>query len=57
MLDRIDIHIEAPRVGYEKLSRDRLSETSETIRRYVQAARDLQRLCFLELDSNMFHIW
>ena len=57
MLDRIDIHIEAHRVGYEKLSRDRLSETSETIRRYVQAARDLQRLCFLELDSNMFHIW
>ena len=28
MLDRIDIHIEVPRVDYEKLSSDRLGETS-----------------------------
>ncbi|MDL1944913.1 magnesium chelatase, partial [Chloroflexi bacterium CFX2] len=28
MLDRIDIHIEVPRVDYEKLSGDRLGETS-----------------------------
>ena len=27
MLDRIDIHIEVPRVDYEKLSGDRLGET------------------------------
>jgi len=42
MLDRIDIHIEVPRVDYEKLSGDRLGETSESIRRRVQAARDIQ---------------
>ena len=42
MLDRIDIHIEVPRVDYEKLSGDRMGETSESIRARVQAARDIQ---------------
>lgn len=42
MLDRIDIHIEVPRVDYEKLSGSKLGETSETIRKRVQAARDVQ---------------
>jgi magnesium chelatase family protein len=32
MLDRIDIHIEAPRVDYEKLSGDRMGESSVIIR-------------------------
>ena len=44
--DRMDIHIEVPRVDYEKLSGDRLGETSETIRKRVQAARDLQNQRF-----------
>ena len=43
MLDRIGIHIEVPRVDYEKLSGDRVGETSEVIRARVQAARDIQR--------------
>jgi magnesium chelatase family protein len=43
LLDRIDIHIEVPRVDYEKLSGDRLGETSEAIRARVEAARDQQR--------------
>ena len=42
LLDRIDIHIEVPSVDYEKLSSERLGETSETIRKRVQAARDMQ---------------
>src|ERR671919_3090 len=42
LLDRIDIHIEVPRVDYEKLSGDRVGETSEHIRARVQAARDIQ---------------
>lgn len=46
ILDRIDIHIEVPRVDYEKLSGDRLGETSETIRKRVQAARDIQNKRF-----------
>lgn len=46
ILDRIDIHIEVPRVDYEKLSGDRLGETSESIRKRVQAARDIQNKRF-----------
>jgi magnesium chelatase family protein len=42
LLDRIDIHIEVPRVDYEKLSEDRVGESSECIRARVQAARDIQ---------------
>jgi magnesium chelatase family protein len=42
ILDRIDIHIEVPRVDYEKLSGDRLGESSESIRKRVQTARDIQ---------------
>ena len=42
MLDRTDIHIEVPRVDYEKLSGDRMEETSESIRARVQAARNIQ---------------
>lgn len=42
LLDRIDIHIEVPRVDYEKLSGDRVGETSESIRTRVQTARDIQ---------------
>ena len=42
MLDRIDIHIEVPRVDYEKLSSDRLGESSAAIRQRVQAARQRQ---------------
>jgi magnesium chelatase family protein len=43
LLDRIDIHIEVPRVDYEKLSGNKLSETSEVIRQRVQAARNIQQ--------------
>jgi hypothetical protein len=32
LLDRIDIHTEVPRVDYEKLSEDRLGESSEVVR-------------------------
>jgi len=42
LLDRIDIHVEVPRVDYEKLSDDRLGEPSEVIRKRVEAARARQ---------------
>jgi magnesium chelatase family protein len=41
-LDRINIHIEVPRVDYEKLSGDRVADTSAKIRARVQATRDIQ---------------
>jgi magnesium chelatase family protein len=51
LLDRIDIHIEVPRVDYEKLSTDRVGESSEAIRSRVQAARDRQRERFSKNES------
>lgn len=56
LLDRIDIHIEVPRVDYEKLSGNKLGETSETIRQRVQAARDIQRARFTNPDSQSSNI-
>lgn len=46
LLDRIDIHVEVPRVEFEKLTSDRLGEPSELIQKRVQAARDIQRQRF-----------
>jgi len=43
LLDRIDIHIEVPRVEYDKLSDERLGEPTETIQARVEAARQTQR--------------
>ncbi len=51
MLDRIDIHIEVPRVDYDKLSDDRLGEPSSRIKTRVEAAREQQRKRFD--DSNL----
>ena len=42
MLERIDIHVEVPRVDYERLADKRNVETSETIRKRMQAARERQ---------------
>jgi magnesium chelatase family protein len=52
ILDRIDIHIEVPSVDYEKLSGDRVGESSASIRVRVQAARDLQTRRFSNIESS-----
>ena len=52
LLDRIDIHVEVPRVDYQKLSSDRLGESSETIRARVEGARQRQRERFASMKSN-----
>jgi magnesium chelatase family protein len=46
LLDRIDIHVEVPRVEYEKLSDNRVGEPSAAIRSRVEAARERQRYRF-----------
>ncbi len=46
MLDRIDIHVEVPRVEYDKLAGSTLGEPSEDIRARVEAARQVQRQRF-----------
>jgi len=43
LLDRIDLHVEVPRVDYEKLAGRGEAEGSDTVRQRVQAARDRQR--------------
>lgn len=42
LLDRIDIHVEVPRVEYDKLTGTTLPETSASIRVRVETARALQ---------------
>ena len=43
LLDRIDIHIEVPRVEYDKLSDSRFGESSSVIQQRVETARQRQR--------------
>ena len=52
-MDRIDIHIEVPRVEYEKLSGDRVDETCKSIRARVHAARDIQTKRFSNYSSDI----
>jgi len=52
LLDRIDIHIEVPRVEYEKLSDNRLGEPSMDIQSRVEAARQKQRERFVRVESH-----
>jgi len=54
LLDRIDIHVEVPRVDYDKLTDERLGEPSEPIQARVEQARETQRVRFADtsLSSN-----
>ena len=49
MLDRIDIHVQVPRVDYDKLTDDTRGETSASVRERVEAARQRQQARFSEL--------
>ena len=54
MLDRIDIHVDVPRVDYQKLTDERRGESSKAIRQRVNSAREVQRRRFAgtRLTSN-----
>jgi len=52
LLDRVDIHIEVPRVEFEKLADDRVGEAAETVRERVEVARTSQRQRFGGSDLN-----
>ncbi len=43
ILDRIDLHVEVPRIKFEKLSQESASEKSADIRERVEKARHIQR--------------
>jgi len=42
MMDRIDLHVEVPRVEYEKLTSGKRGETSALIQERVECAREIQ---------------
>src|SRR5213594_1324697 len=46
LLDRIDLHVEVPRVEYEKLAGRGESEGSAAVRARVESARERQRARF-----------
>jgi magnesium chelatase family protein len=50
ILDRIDLHVEVPRLKFEKLQEKTSGETSAEIRKRVETARDIQRKRFKSLD-------
>lgn len=54
LLDRIDIHLEVPRVDYEQLTDRRAGESSAEVRVRVEEARDVQTARFAgsELRTN-----
>jgi len=46
LLDRIDIHIQVPRVEYEKLRDSHLGEKSSVVQQRVETARQIQQQRF-----------
>jgi len=46
LLDRIDLHVEVPRISFSKLESENIGENSETIRWRVQNARNIQTARF-----------
>ncbi|MEN6408732.1 MAG: YifB family Mg chelatase-like AAA ATPase [Anaerolineaceae bacterium] len=51
LLDRIDIHIQVPRVEYDKLSDSRTGEPSAVVQARVETARQIQRQRFAASDG------
>jgi magnesium chelatase family protein len=51
LLDRIDIHVEVPRVDYDKLSDDRFGEPSSSVQERVESAREFQRQRFHQAEN------
>jgi magnesium chelatase family protein len=49
LLDRIDLCVEVPRVKFEKLSSEKVSESSNDIQKRVQKARKIQEKRFKKL--------
>jgi magnesium chelatase family protein len=53
ILDRIDIHLEVPRIKYKKMVDETKNESSKKIRRRVEAARRRQNLRFHKMAIKM----
>lgn len=53
LLDRIDLHVEVPRLSYEKIEDERILEDSVAVRRRVEAARHRQYQRFGKSNAEM----
>lgn len=53
LLDRIDIHIEVPRLSFDKLSNEEVGEKSLEVRKRVTLARAIQYKRFKKTNSEM----
>lgn len=51
LLDRIDLHVEVTPVAFDELSSEQIFEKSETIRRRVIAAREIQETRYRDFDE------
>lgn len=51
LLDRIDLHLEVPRLNYDKLHNSDILEYSQTVRSRVEAARQIQNHRFVKSDT------
>jgi len=51
LLDRIDIHVQVPRVDFDKLTDGALSESSESVRERVERARRQQQERFTDVPQ------
>ncbi|HEY3294304.1 MAG TPA: YifB family Mg chelatase-like AAA ATPase [bacterium] len=54
LLDRIDLHVEVPRVKWKELSSNQLAESSQCIRERVSECRKRQRGRFLSTRSDLY---
>ncbi|MCX6797128.1 MAG: ATP-binding protein, partial [Candidatus Doudnabacteria bacterium] len=52
LLDRIDLHVEVPRLSYEKMSEDSIAENSGSVKQRVEKARAIQRQRFGAAKTN-----
>ena len=50
--DRVDIHLEIPRVKFDKLTDEKVSESSKEIKKRVEKARELQKRRFKNTKIN-----
>ncbi len=53
LLDRMDLHVEVPRVNYEQLRGEGSSESSDSLREKVIVARQLQKRRFSRYKTNL----
>lgn len=49
LLDRIDLHLEVPRLGFEKLFEEKVAESSKEIRKRTEKAREIQKKRFKKI--------